>query len=302
MANYGPSVEFAGARFKISPIGLKREFYLTGDRPRFNLEISNLGSSPWSGRVLLVWAQGTAHWVEGNDVALSGGESATIVVQNHWLTGTGMLECRLPMDKTPLELASVSAVSAHRAVRRSHYTALCSVEIRDRAAVEREEVEGFRSLYGPFSAEALSYVALAITTIGIQLAVVVGAISNSKLHSVPWPLFLIVLGAVFLSFVFVMASMARFELLAQLVRKAKLQALPSIFTDRTDKQHLPQRFMRGWFAAEGQFFGQEIASTEIGGGTRAIRWVSSGRVLVPLAALAIFCAVVVYILWPHVIW
>jgi hypothetical protein len=302
VADYAPGVEFAGARFRISPIGPPREFYLTGEKPQFQLEVTNLGSASWIGRVPLLWVQGGANWCEPFDVSLTGGNKATPTVQSHWLSSTGMLECRLPMDKTPQEFLAMKPEEVSRSARASNYLVLCSVQIRDRAEVAREEIEGYRSLYSPFSAEALSYVALTITTVGIQIAVVVGAISSSKLLSVPWPLFLVVIGAVGLSFVFAMAAIARFELLAHLTLKGELQNLPTMVSYEARNEPLPHRFMRRWFDSERVFFGFGQNEKPPGRWARFLRWVSSGRVAGPLIALALFNGVMLYVLWPHVAW
>ncbi len=162
--------------------------------------------------------------------------------------------------------------------------------------------QGYRAIYAPISSEALSYVALTITTVGIQIAVVVGAISNAKLLTVPWPLFLVVVGSAMLSVVFAMASMARFEILGHIASRAGLHNLASTIVKESDNEPFAHKFMREWFESELAFFGFRPEREPTSRGLRFLKWVSSGRVALPLISLVFFDLTMLYVLWPHVTW
>lgn len=167
-----------------------------------------------------------------------------------------------------------------------------------------ESSDRFKALYGPISTEALSYVALTITTVAGEVAIVVAAISSSKLLSIPWPLLVLVVVTAVLSYIFAMAAMARMELSARLAFRIGVYGLPSEFIKESRAEGggapIAARFMRGWFKREEDFFG--YGDSQKSEDRRFFRKLSSVRVVGALAALTFFQSVVLYVLWPHVAW
>ena len=154
--------------------------------------------------------------------------------------------------------------------------------------------------YGPLSTEALAYVALTITTVAAEAAILAATLSSARELSLPWVVFALVVVSVLLSYIFAMAAIARLELLSHVAARLGFYDLPNEFTQRANGEPIAHRFMRGWFKAEKEFFGfgQTEGQTQQG----PIGRLSSGRVVGALVALSLYNSVILYVLASHAVW
>src|SRR5271157_4247121 len=146
MSDFAPPFEQWGVRVSLAPLGQPREYYLTGDRPQFTLIIENPGEAVWKGRISIVWAQGTGNWAESSIFTIPSHTKVPHQVQSQWIGTTGTVECRLPTERSPLELTSLGGPEIVAAALASRYIVLGSFEVRHRYAVEAEAENRRREL------------------------------------------------------------------------------------------------------------------------------------------------------------